>query len=298
MNGVSKNALQHACSIRVMDDLGFLDFEADFSSPRVMTAYDELPLWSAMFGLLMLEHVPLAGVTRALDVGCGTGFPLIELAERLGPNAHVDGVDPWSAAMRRAREKVAARETNNVTLHETSAASMPFADATFDLIVSNCGLNNFDDRVSIVRECRRVAKSGATIALTTNLVGHMREFYDVFESVLNDEESRARLREHVEHRATVTSVNELLENGGFEVTRVVEREGTMRFASGTALMNHHFIKLGFLDGWKKIVPDREREVFARFRDRLDDIGELKLTIPMAYVEGRAVAVGGLQNDEG
>ena len=59
-----------------MDDLGFLDFEPDFSSPRVMTAYDELPVWSAMFGLLMLEHVPLAGVTRALDVGCGTGFQI------------------------------------------------------------------------------------------------------------------------------------------------------------------------------------------------------------------------------
>jgi hypothetical protein len=33
--------------------------------------------------------------------------------------------------------------------------------------------------------------------------------------------------------------------------RVVERTGQMRFANGTALFNHHFIKLGFLDAWKK-----------------------------------------------
>ena len=268
-----------------MDDLGFLDLEADFSSPHVMSAYDELPLWSAMFGLLMLEYVPLAGVTRALDVGCGTGFPLIELAERLGPSAHVDGVDPWRAGLARAAEKIAARATPNVTLHEGSASSLPFAPKTFDLIVSNLGINNFDDRDAVMRECRRVARDGAAIALTTNLQGHMQEFYDVFDSVLNDDESRRALREHIEHRATVSSVRELLERGGFEVTRVIERESVMRFANGTALFNHHFIKLGFLDAWKKVAPGREREIFARLVAKLDEMRELRLTIPMAYVEG-------------
>ena len=81
------------------------------------------------------------------------------------------------------------------------------------------------------------------------------------------------------------------EHGGFTVTRVVEREGVMRFADGTALLNHHFIKLGFLDGWKKVVPGREPIVFARLRDALNDLaarqGELRLTIPMAYIEARA-----------
>jgi len=59
----------------------------------------------------------------------------------------------------------------------------------------------------------------------------------------------------------------------------------MRFANGTALFNHHFIKIGFLDGWKQVMPSREG--FAALRDRLDAMGELRLTIPMAYVEARA-----------
>jgi ubiquinone/menaquinone biosynthesis C-methylase UbiE len=252
-----------------------------------MTAYDELPLWSAMFGLLLLDEVPLANVTTALDVGCGTGFPLIELAERLGARSHVHGLDPWKAGLARAAEKVAARATPNVTLHEGSASSMPFPNATFDLIVSNLGVNNFDDRAGAIRECRRVAKGGATLALTTNLQGHMREFYDVFAAVLGDDE---KLREHVEHRATVENVKTLLTDGGFTITRVVEQSGTMRFADGSALLNHHFIKLGFLDAWKQIAP--ERELFAKLRDALDATahkdGELRLTIPMAYVEARAV----------
>ena len=153
-------------------------------------------------------------------------------------------------------------------------------------------MNNFEDRAAAIRECRRVARNGATLALTTNLQGHMHELYAVFADVLRDDhESLDRLRAHVEHRATVANVRELLQNGGFTVTRVVEREGMMRFAGGTALLNHYFIKLGFLDGWKKVVPGNERDAFARLRDALDDLaarnGELRLTVPMAYVEATA-----------
>lgn len=203
------------------------------------------------------------------------------------------GLDPWSAGLARAAEKIASRGTSNVTLHEGTASAMPFANDTFDLIVSNLGVNNFDDRESAIRECRRVARDGATLALTTNLQGHMHEFYEVFEQVLEaeDDAARERLRAHIRHRATVAGVRELLDPGGFTVTRIVEREGVMRFADGTALLNHHFIKLGFLDGWKKVVPDRERIVFARLRDALNELaarhGELRLTIPMAYIEARA-----------
>jgi ubiquinone/menaquinone biosynthesis C-methylase UbiE len=265
--------------------LAYLDFVADFSSPDIVNAYDELPLWSAMFGLMLLEYVPLAGVTTVLDAGCGTGFPLIELADRLGEAAHVHGVDPWSAGLARAREKIRIRKTPNVTLHECSATSLPFPDATFDLIVSNLGINNFDDREAALRECRRVAKRGATIALTTNLQGHMRELYDVFASILDDA-GRARLRDHIEHRATVASVSSLLNDAGFEIRTVHETESVMRFANGSALLNHHFIKLGFLDAWKAVASG-DRDVFDRLQSELDRRGELTLTIPMAYVEARA-----------
>lgn len=278
-----------------MSELDFLDFEADFSSPRVAQTYDELPLWSAMFGLLLVDEVPLTGVRTALDVACGTGFPLIELAERLGSRAHVHGLDPWTAGLARAADKIASRATSNITLHEGGAAAMPFDDGTFDLIVSNLGLNNFDDRVAAIRECRRAAKLGAVIALTTNLQGHAAEFYAAFEQLLidlGDQEALRRLDEHVRHRSTIASVRQLLEGGGFSVRRVVERTGVLRFADGAALFNHHLIKIGFLDAWKKVVPGREATTFAALQRRLDEIaravGEVRLTIPMAYIEATAV----------
>lgn len=278
-----------------MDSLDFLAFVPDFASPQVIAAYDELPLWSAMFGLLLLDELPITGVKVALDVGCGTGFPLIELAERLGAATHIHGLDLWTAGLTRAAEKIASRGTRNVTLHEGSASVMPFADETFDLIVSNLGVNNFDDREASIRECRRVAKARATVALTTNLQGHMQELYTIFEQVLQssgDAEARNRLQEHVRHRATVASVRDLLENGGFSVVRVVEKTGHVRFANGTALLNHHFIKLGFLDAWKKVVSGREPETFRRLQHRLNEVarrtGGLSLTIPMVYIEAVAV----------
>ena len=278
-----------------MASLDFLAFVPDFSSPRTIAAYDELPLWSAMFGLLLLDEIPITGVQVALDVGCGTGFPLIELAERLGAATRVHGLDPWTAALTRAAEKIAIRGTRNVTVHEGSASAMPFADETFDLIVSNLGVNNFDDREGSIRECRRVAKAGATIAVTTNLQGHMQEFYAIFEEMLRssgDTEACNNLQEHVRHRATVAGVRQLLTMGGFSVVRVVERTSHLRFANGTALLNHHFIKLGFLDAWKKVVPGREAETFLRLQHRLNQAasqtGELPLTVPMAYIEAVAV----------
>jgi arsenite methyltransferase len=61
--------------------------------------YDELPLWSAPFGIKLLEEVPLRKNIRALDIGFGTGFPLLELAQQLGASSVVYGIDPWEEAV-------------------------------------------------------------------------------------------------------------------------------------------------------------------------------------------------------
>jgi hypothetical protein len=50
-----------------MDDLDFLAFDPDFSSPRVLTPYDELPLWSAMFGLRLT--IPMAYIEARTKPG-------------------------------------------------------------------------------------------------------------------------------------------------------------------------------------------------------------------------------------
>jgi arsenite methyltransferase len=270
----------------------YLQFQADLDDPETVAVYDELPLWSAMFGLLLLKHLPLRRDLTILDVGYGTGFPLLELAQRSGSTCKVYGIDPWEAARQRANRKAQVWQLQNVELHSGDAAVLPFPDGMFDLIVSNLGINNFRDPEAVLRECRRVTRPSAKVALTTNLQGHMQEFYAVFESTLRElghETAVAQLRRHVEHRATLEGLTALFARTGFRMSTVHEERGTMRFVDGSALLRHSFIKLGFLEAWKAVLnPDAQAEAFARLEADLNRLaeaeGELALTIPMAYVE--------------
>jgi ubiquinone/menaquinone biosynthesis C-methylase UbiE len=203
----------------------YLAFQVDLNSEESVSNYDELPLWSAAFGLMLLDHVPLRPNIKVLDVGCGTGFPLLELAQRLGPSCTVIGLDTWEAALERARFKARVSGVRNVEITKGDAAAMLFPDAQFDLIVSNLGLNNFSDPKTSVGECRRVMKPGARLALTTNLQGHMKEFYDVFDSTLRslgETDAVGALQKHIDHRATVPGIRALLEQNGLRVTKVHE----------------------------------------------------------------------------
>ena len=99
----------------------------DPADPAVVALYDEIPLWSAPFGLALLEAVELRPGLVVLDVGCGTGFPLLELAERLGPTARLHGVDPWAAGMETARSPSTAASSTWRQAAPESAASTPAA---------------------------------------------------------------------------------------------------------------------------------------------------------------------------
>jgi arsenite methyltransferase len=259
----------------------------DLRSREGVTAYDDAPLWSAAFGLMLLEHLPYAPALRTvLDLGCGTGFPSLELAERIGPACQVHGVDRWAMGLERARFKAGVRGVRNVTFHEADAESLPFADHAFDLIVSNLGVNNFERREAVLSECHRVLRPGGSLALTTNLVGHMAAFYEHFRATLHDaSDARAldALDKEEGKRATVAGTRDLLAVAGFTVTRVESRTLPMSFADGTA-----FIRLAFLEAWQGVVASGSQpSIFAALERRLNqaaaEAGGLHLSVPMLFV---------------
>jgi arsenite methyltransferase len=93
---------------------------------------------------------------------------------------------------------------------------------------------------------------------------------------------------HINHRATVDSTRQLLERTGFESVEVVTWSFQERFVDGSALLRHHFIRLGFVPAWKAIAPEGAIEAtFRALEQRLNSIaaerGGLSLTIPAAYV---------------
>ena len=232
-----------------------------YDSAEVVAAFDDLSLWSAPFGLMLLDTVRLRGVRAALDVGCGAGFPLLELADRLGPGCRVVGVDPWAAAMARAQAKAAARGLGNVELVIGKVEELGFADATFDLVVSNNGLNNVADTPRALAGCARVSRPGAQLVLTANLPASMRELYDVYEAVLRErgrEDLLAALAAHIDaKRKPVATLVRWIEAAGYGEVTVQEQAFRLRFADGTALFRHWFMRLGFIGAWASVLPAAE-----------------------------------------
>jgi len=167
------------------------------------------------------------------------------------------------------------------------------ADATFDLIVSNLGMNNFPDPGAVLAECFRVAKAGARLVLTTNPTEHLSEFYEVFRQILWELQKPAsleRLQAHEAHRGTKESLSALLLAAGFRVVKVREDRFHLRYLDGSAFFHHFLTQLGFLDDWRRVVDQEDEEhVFALLEHRLNQVaraaGELRMNVPMLYLEG-------------
>ena len=256
---------------------------------------DEVLLWSAPFGLKLLECVDYKHNVVALDLGCGTGFPVYELAMRLGPTSEVIGLDPWKEGLSIARRKNEHLWLNNVKLVEGVGENIPFVKDHFDLIVSNNGINNVDDMNKTFAECARVLKEGGQFVFTMNLDTTMKEFYDVFEKVLHDngmEGEVQAMHDHIyEKRRPLSEINSLLEENGFEVHRMRQDQFTYQFTDAQALFTHYFMRIAFIDAWTAIVPqDRVDEIFQEITNRLNEeartLGHLVLTVPYVVIDAR------------
>jgi len=263
-------------------------------SAEFVDTFDELPLWSASFGLLLLKHVELKPNQIVLDIGSGTGFPLFELAERLGTSCKCYGLDPWTNANNRAKKKIKEYGVTNVEVLEGSADKIPFDNESIDLIVSNLGINNFSNPAKVFNECNRVLKPGSKLALTTNLNGHWKEFYTIMEDTFKQNDRHElvkKLDEQQAHRGTAASISKLFTENGFKISNHFKEKFEMRFLDGTSFLNHHFIKVGWLSSWQNIINENEWAIlFKQLEKNLntfaDKSGGLTLTVPMAFIEGQ------------
>ncbi|HVY66112.1 MAG TPA: class I SAM-dependent methyltransferase [Gammaproteobacteria bacterium] len=121
----------------------------------------------------LVEFAGIERGMRVLDVGCGTGVVALTAA-RAG--AWVTGSDLTPKLLERARENSAIMGLD-VDWREADAEALPYADAEFDVVVSQFG-HMFAPRPEIaVREMLRVLKPGGTVAFSTwppeLLVGRM-----------------------------------------------------------------------------------------------------------------------------
>lgn len=272
----------------------YLNRKLDYLQSDITNVLDELPLWSSAFGILLLDNFPMGKYSNYLDIGCATGFPLIEIAQRLGDRCNSVGIDPWSEAVKRAKMKIDTLQLDNVSIIEGDASTIDYPNDHFDLITSNLGINNFENPLAALKECNRVLKTNSSFCLTTNLTGTFDEFYEIFKNTIQElsfDKYLAKLNEHINHRGTERSTIELLEKAGFVIKQKIESGYKMRFLNGTTFLNNTFTIVGFIDSWRNLFSETDKQIFfERFEQRLNEYskrqGELKLTIPMLYVECR------------
>jgi len=267
----------------------------NLNDPNILSAIDDLPLWSAPFGLKLLDVVELKQNINVLDIGSGTGFPIIELSQRLGNTCKVYGIDPWEAAVDRIKFKMKIWDIKNLEIINGKVESLPFEDKYFDLIISNNGINNVENDKKALEEISRVSKTGAQLVVTMNLPETMIEFYDIFRNVLKENNKTIELRKLEEHifskRKPLSYTTELLEKSGFKIQSIHEDSFNLRFTDGSSMLNHFFIKLSFLESWKIILNAQDvKRIFKRIENKLNILsrqnGELKLSIPWICMDCR------------
>ena len=269
----------------------------DRSDPAIISAIDEMPLWSAYFGEVLLDTVVFREKAKILDIGCGGGFPLLELAQRFGAGSEVIGIDPWKASTNRLKAKAKTMGVNNIHIINGVAEELPIENNYFDLIVSNNGLNNCSDQIKVLSECYRTLKPGGQLVFTVNLPGSMKEFYSIFRTTLKEQglsDAIVKMEQHIkEKRKSLKENLDQVRKNRFTVKEIIQKSFYMRYLNGTALLNHHFIKLAFLESWIKIVPPGIRsKVFSVFEEKLNNFsktkGELRLTIPFVCFDCRKI----------
>jgi SAM-dependent methyltransferase len=133
------------------------------------TRRGKLAVWAEV-----IEDLRLSGDEQVLDVGCGRGAVLTMVAKRLR-GGRVVGIDVWSTADQWGNGPEAARRNVEVEgvkerceLVTGDMRAMPFADASFDVVVSSIAIHNVLDREGrrrAIEEIVRVLRPGGRVVI-------------------------------------------------------------------------------------------------------------------------------------
>lgn len=118
----------------------------------------------APIGLAAMERAAVAPGDRVLDVGCGCGQSVLQLAERVAPTGSVTGIDVSSVMLAEAAERVAKAGVSGVHLENADAQTHAFAPGRFDVVFSRFGVMFFSDPPLAFANLRAALVPGGRLA--------------------------------------------------------------------------------------------------------------------------------------
>jgi SAM-dependent methyltransferase len=171
-------------------------------------------------------------------------------------------------------------------------AAIDIGDEQVDLVTSNLGVNNFEEKGKVYSEIRRILKKGGRLCITTNPIGTFQELFELFDTVLNEmglQAERKTLSDSIQHRNMEQGIIAELEKADLQFVKSKSDTTNFRFVDGEALLDHSLIRIGFREYWEEMIPEGDRsEFFERVVSRIDAIvereGTFSMKVPILYLE--------------
>ena len=113
----------------------------------------------------LVEDGQIGGRQTVLDIATGPGEPALSIAELVGPQGRIVGIDPSREMVEAARREAARRGLMIAQFEVADADHLPFPADTFDAVVSRLGAMFFPSPVNAVSGMLRVLKPGRKLAL-------------------------------------------------------------------------------------------------------------------------------------
>jgi len=102
---------------------------------------------------------------RVLDLGSGAGTDSLVAVQMVGPTGTVTGIDMTPEMLAKARAAATEMGSTNVTFIEAEAEQLPFADESFDVVISNGVIDLIPDKDAVFAELFRVLAPGGHIQI-------------------------------------------------------------------------------------------------------------------------------------
>ncbi len=156
-----------------------------------------------------------------LDLGSGGGFDSFLAARQVGESGHIIGVDMTPDMVSKARNNAQKGDYANVEFRLGEIEHLPVADATVDVIISNCVINLSPDKGQVFRDAFRVLKPGGRLAIS-----------DVVATAVLPEEARRDLSLYTGCIAGASLIGELeamMKSAGFDRVRITPKDDSRAF---------------------------------------------------------------------
>ena len=145
------------------------DFENTVYFDRWAKAYDHgrISQWFQYTQSLAINAMSLRKDSKVLDVGCGTGFAVLQMAA-LVSEGRACGIDISPNMIEQARIKVPKELSHRVEFREGNSAKIPYPDEFFDNLLCTNSFHHYPDPLLALREMQRVLRSGGQLVILEN----------------------------------------------------------------------------------------------------------------------------------